>query len=139
MDKTKILFVGIDGEKVVDSTTTQKQIDEIESLECVLSHKGQRLTWKEFDNPDEPCTLFQSIINDRKMRVDEHTLMADRPSFAVVTAMDVKAVRLEYYEGHDTLKLVYDLRAKELQGKKLPNFMEYGPHGYDPSKFLGEE
>lgn len=67
--------------------------------------------------------MFQSIRRDRELRVDKETLMADRPGFALITAMDNKAVRLEYYEGHDALSLVYDVKAKELQGKKLPNFM----------------
>lgn len=56
----------------------------------------------------------------------------------VVTVMEGKAVRLEYYEGHDALSLVYDVRAKKLQGKKLPNFMDKDPQAYDPAKFLKE-
>jgi hypothetical protein len=52
--------------------------------------------------------------------------------------MDNKAVRLEYYEGHDALTLVYDVRAKELQDKELPNFMDKDPQVYDPAKFLKE-
>ena len=62
--------------------------------------------------------------------------MADRPSFCVVTPMDGKAVRLEFYEGHDALSLVYDLRSKELQGKDFPNFMDHDPQAYDPVKFV---
>lgn len=64
--------------------------------------------------------------------------MADRPDFCVITAMDNKAVRLEFYEGHDALELVYDLRAKELHGKDLPKFMENDPQAYDPAAFLKE-
>lgn len=136
--KTKILFIGVDGETTVNSAETKKQIQEVESLDCVLEdeQEGRIATWKDFDNPDEPRTLFQSILRDRKRRVDEHTIMADRPSFAVITVLDNKAVRLEYYEGHDSLSLVYDLRSKELQGKKLPNFMDADPQAYDPAKFL---
>ncbi len=38
--------------------------------------------------------------------------------------LDGKAVRLEYYEGHDALSLVYDIWAKELEGKELPKWLE---------------
>ncbi len=134
----RIMFVGIDGEQTVDSKTTLEQIQAIELLECALEHEGERLTWKVLNDPGEPRTIFQSILRDRKQRVDEHTLMADRPSYAVVTAAGNKAVRLEYYEGHDALRLVYDLRSKELQGKKLPFFLTSDPQAYDPVKFLAE-
>jgi len=49
---------------------------------------------------------------------------------------DGKAVRLEYYEGHDALSLVYDIRAKELEGKELPKWLESDPYAYDPAAFL---
>lgn len=132
------LFVGVDGEKAVNSEETGRQIDQVKALMCALEHEGEKLTWQAFDNPDEPRTLFQSILRDRKLRIDEKTFMADRPSFAVVTAIDGKAVRLEYYEGHDALSLQYDLRSKELEGKDLPNYMDRDPQAYDPVAFLQE-
>lgn len=134
--EVKTLFIGADGEQVVDSATTQKQIAEVEALECVMENEGQALKWKDFDDTEQPRTIFQSILRDRKRRVDEHTLMADRPAFAVITAMEGKAVRLEYWEGHNALQLVFDLRSRELQGKELPNFLDEDPHAYDPAKFL---
>lgn len=36
----------------------------------------------------------------------------------------------------DALSLVYDIRAKELEGKDLPKWMESDPQAYDPVKFL---
>jgi len=137
--KVETLFVGTDGEKVVDSKETIKQIEKVRTLECALeTEKGERITWDDLDNPNEPRTLFQSILKDREMRVDKKTLMADRPSFCVITSIDRKGIRLEFYEGHDALSLVYDLRTKELQGKELPNFMDRDPQAYDPVKFLRE-
>lgn len=136
--KTEILFIGVDGEQTVNSHETLKQIEKVKSLECFLEHKGEKLTWNDFDNPEEPRTLFQSIRRDRGLRIDKKTFMADRPSFAVITAMDNKAVRLEYYEGHDALSLVYDVKSKELQGKELSNFLDEDPQAYDPAKFLRE-
>lgn len=132
----KVLLVGTDGEQVVDSATTRKQIAEVEALECALENEGQRLTWKDLDDPAQPRTIFQSILRDRELRVDKHTPMADRPAFAVITAAGSKAVRLEFYEGHDALQLVFDLRSRGLQGKDLPSFLESDPHAYDPAKFL---
>jgi|CZCB01.1.fsa_nt_gi hypothetical protein len=131
-----IYLIGTDGEKAISSEVTKKQIEEVKKLTCALAHKGQPLDWDSFDNPDEPRTLFQAIMHDRKQRVDEGHLMADRPNFAVVTAYQGRAVRLEYYEGHDALQLVYDIRAPELQGKDLPKYMEADPCAYDPVDFL---
>jgi hypothetical protein len=137
--KVKTLFIGVDGEKVVDSKTTIAQIETVRFLECGLeTEKAEKVTWDDVDNPNEPRTLFQSILRDREKRVDEKQFMADRPSFCVITAMDGKAVRLEFYEGHDALSLAYDIRSKKLQGKGLPNFMDGDPQAYDPVKFLKE-
>ncbi len=136
--KTKIFFVGVNGEEAVDSKTTQKQIAEVQELECSLLNPKNRepLTWIDVNNEAEPRTIFQAILSDRKTRIDEHNLMADRPSFCVITAVDGRAVRLEFYEGHDALSLVYDVRAAELFGKELPKFLENDPNAYNPAEFL---
>lgn len=136
--EARFYFIGVDGEQVVDSTETQRQINEVKALVCGLEHEGRPLDWSIFDNPDEPRTLFQAIRRDRELRVDQHTFMADRPSFVVVTAIDNKAVRMEFYEGHDSLSLVHDLRAKELHGVELPQILEEDPEAYDPSEFLSK-
>ena len=61
------------------------------------------------------------------MRVDRKILMEDRPAFCAVTAIDGRAVRLEFYEGKRTLKLVYDIRAEEFEGMDLPRFLDRDP------------
>ena len=133
------LYVGINGEKVVNSVETKKQINRVKKLKSMLTNEnGQPLDWYTFDNPEEPRTLFQAILKDRKMRVDKGQLMADRPSFAVITAKNGKAVRLEYYEGHDSLELVYDIRSPEFYNKELQPYMEKDEYAYDPSAFLEE-
>ena len=134
--KIDSLFIGFDGKKVVDSQKTQKQIDRVKMLECILQSDSEKLTWDAFDNPEEPRTLFQAILNDRKRRVDNKTLMADRPNFCVVTAVAGRAVRLEYYEGHDALSKVYDVRSEELEDKSLPDYLTSDPNAYDPAAFL---
>lgn len=138
MSETKIYLVGIDGEQTVNSETTLQQIAEVEKLECALvdAETQEPYTWLNLNDAAEPRTLFQSILADRRKRVDEHVLMASRPSFCVVTAVSGRAVRLEFYEGHDALSLVYDVRAAELQSKDLPKFLESDPQAYDPAEFL---
>lgn len=111
----------------------------MKKLECALeSPEGEPIPWEAFDNPDEPRTIFQFIVRDRKMRVDQKTLMADRPPIAIIHAVDNRVVRLEFYEGHDELTCSFDLRSKELQGKDLPLWMGADPCAYDPAKFLKE-
>jgi len=136
---TETFFIGVDGKKAVASKETITQIEKVRALECTLeTETGEKITWDDVDDPNESRTLFQCILGDRKRRVDQKTFMADRPSFCVVTSMDGKAVRLEFYEGHDALSLTYDLRSKELQGKKLQDSMDHDPQAYDPAKFLKE-
>lgn len=120
----KKYYIGVvfnqDEGRAVDSKTTQAQIEEVRRLNCKLvGENDEALNWDIFDNPDKPQTLFQAILIDRKLRIDERNYMADRPNFAVVTADGNNAVRLEYYEGHDYLSKVYDIRSKELKGQKL--------------------
>ncbi len=141
MMATEAILIGIDdrGERAVGRAETEGQIARVRGLMCTLaSDEGVALTWEDFDNPEEPRTLFRAIARDRERRIDRGIMMADRPPFAVVTAEGGRAVRLEYYEGHDALGLVYDVRATELQGKSLPKYLEADPHAYDPAAFLEE-
>jgi len=122
-----IFCIGTLGEHVVDSKKTIEQIEAVKKLDCRLTHDGQQLDWNAFDNPEQKSSLFQSILKDRKIRVDENTRMTYWPPFCVVTARENKGIRLEYYEGNDSLLLAFDFRSKELKGKKLPNFRDVGP------------
>jgi len=138
--KAKIFEIGFVDNTACNSETTRKQIDQVKQLECDLElWDSTKLTWDTFNDPKEPRSLFQSIIRDRELRVDKKTLMADRPKFAVVTAFGKRAVRLEYYEGHDSLTCTHDLRAKELHKACMPVYMDSDPYAYDPVKFLQDE
>lgn len=133
----RVLLVGANEEEAVGAKATREQISAVRELECaVLGPGGEALTWDVFDDPQEPRTIFRTILADRQMRIDQRVAMADRPMFAVVTANGHRAVRLEYYEGHDALELQYDLRAAELRTENLPPFMSRDPHSYDPAAFL---
>ncbi|MCL0035884.1 hypothetical protein M1N44_02415 [Dehalococcoidia bacterium] len=141
---TGFFFIGHDGEKVVNSAKTLEQIAEVKKLECAMEHEGEQIRWDMLDSPAEPIgfpklgrrTLFQAIVSDRRLRVDQRTMMADRPPIAVVTAVAGKAVRMEFYAGHDALHLIYDLRTRELQGKPMPRWLTSDPQAYNPYRFL---
>ena len=137
----KIYYIGVDGEQTVNSSETLKQIEEIKQFECNLidhTENDKKLNWNDFYNVDDNRTLFKHILGDREIRVDNKTAMADRPSFCVLTEHENKIIRLEYYEGHDSLSLKYDIRSKELEGKELKNFMDKDENGYNPIEFLQE-
>lgn len=137
--KATIFEIGFVNDTACNSMTTMEQINEVQKLECDLElSDGTKLSWDYFNDPAEPRSLFQAIIHDRKGRVDKKILMANRPPFAVVTAFDKRAVRLEFYEGHDSLTCTHDLRAKELHKSCLPVYMDSDPNAYDPVKFLQE-
>jgi hypothetical protein len=121
MANKKVLhFIGYDGERAVNTTMTQQQIDQLKALRCDLAtDDGETITWADLDNSDEPRTLFRFILGDHKLRVDERTRMANQSPFGVATIVNGACVRFEFYEGYHTLKKTHDLRSKELQGVEL--------------------
>ena len=134
--QSEVLFVGHDGEKIVDSAETQRQIDRLTALPSKLVDQGEAIQWKALNDPAESRTLLQCVLGDRRERVDKKRLMADRPPIAVATIVDGQVVRLEFYEGHDGLEKTFDLRSAELQGKALPDWMGRDPRAYDQVAFL---
>ncbi len=122
--KLKIYFVGFDRDQPVSSEETKKQIKDVKKLKCFLEDDGKKLSWDYFDNPDNPDSIFQSIIRDRIERFDKRSKMTDRPRFCVLSCEKKKAVRLEYYEGDEELKLKHDYRSASLKDEDLPDFME---------------
>ncbi|GEM_PF-2318794 len=135
----KTHLVGFVDDRACDSKTTRQQIEEAKKYELdIYGPDGKKVTWDDIDNPNEPRTILRAIESDRELRIDQHNLMADRPLFAVFTISKNRIVRLEFYEGHDALEKVYDLRSKELQGKELQDYLESDPQAYDPVAFLEE-
>ena len=138
----KTHFVGFDGEKAVDSPMTQTQINAVTALDCALVDPvsglpPDDLRWA--NDPSESGTIFQLILWDRRVRIDQHGSTEDAPPFAVLTELDGVVVRLEFYEGHDPLECTYDLRsAGRLRGKNLRRWTERDPHTDDPVAFLVE-
>ena len=62
------LFIGADGEQVVDSKETMMQIEEVKALQCdLVTDDGEPLTWDMFDNPDN----FEKVKCQVYGRVEE--------------------------------------------------------------------
>lgn len=124
-DKHVLHFVGYDGERAVGTAMTQQQIDQLKSLRCdLVTDSGEPITWADFDNPDEPRTVFRFILSDNKKRVDERMPMANQPPFGVATVADGACVRFEFYEGYHALMKTHDLRSEELQGVELDDYID---------------
>jgi len=137
--KTKRYLIGIENNIVCDYNTTLRQIKIVKRFECSFTTEAwQKIDWNTFDNPICERSLFQSILRDRKRRVDEKIAMADRMPFAVITVkkLDEKVIRVEFYEGHDELKLTYDFRDVWYKSIDMPNFMNKDVMKYNPSMFL---
>lgn len=96
---------------VTKGDETREQIDEVKRL---YSATPALNSWEDVDHPDEERTLFRAIEHDRRKR--EKHLMADRPPAAVLWFMGNELHRLEYYEGHDYLQKVHDVRAASYTG-----------------------
>lgn len=59
--------------------------------------------------------------------------MADRPPYCVAYTDEDEVIRIEYYEGHDELTQVYDLRRYDLYNKELLPDMKEDLHKMDVS------
>ena len=119
-DEHRQMWLGMDpaddgeGYRAVGADATREQLAELREYDlAVRSEDGEPVPWDAIDDPDEPESICQHVVRDREQRVDNGTLMADRPPVAIFT-IDEDAgeiVRVEYYWGHDRLGLEYDLRA----------------------------
>lgn len=128
------IIIGCKNNKVVDSKDVTNQIKEALKLNLDVVYKDnllKNLTWEDLYNDDNK-SLLRSIYCDRKKRVDKHNIMADRPNFAVCTVKNDTVIRLEYYEGHDYLELVYDFRRKDLIDKNIEPYLKEDINGYKP-------
>ena len=118
-------FVGRDRERILDHQETRGHIDQLKALRCdLLADSGEPITWADIDNVEEPRTLLQFILSDRKLRVANGAAVTNQPPFGVATVVDGACVRFEFYEGRETLKKTYDLRSRELSRVELADFME---------------
>lgn len=137
-EKIEQKLIGIKNNETCSSTETQKQIDNIIQYDINIFDEERVIQWSDvYDKTNkEERALFNSIIADRKQRVDKKELMADRPRFAVCTIINGVCERVEFYEGHDELEKTYDLRSKNLKNKKLEDYLTKDENAYNPLEFL---
>jgi hypothetical protein len=118
--------------KTVGSKETIAQIEKIKNYKLdLIDNHGQAVKWNDLYDINNKNTILRAIILDRKIRVDKCQVMADRPNFCAVTIKDEVIKRIEYYEGHDGLELLYDIRAKELVDKNISKYMEKDTMSYN--------
>ena len=119
-DEHRQVFLGMepadDGEgyRAVGADATREQLAELREYDlAVRSDGGEPVPWGAINDPDKPESICQHIVHDREHRVDDGTVMADRPPVAIFTIDEAagEIVRVEYYWGHDRLGLEYDLHA----------------------------
>ena len=119
-DGRRQVWLGMDpaddgeGYRAVGADATLEQLAELREYDlAVRSEDGEPVPWDAIDDPDEPESICQHVVRDREQRVDNGTLMADRPPVAIFTIDEdaSEIVRVEYYWGRDRLGLEYDLRA----------------------------
>ena len=118
----ELFFIGVDENGiVVNSEETARQIEEVKQkkLDVYLRQDGQKLDWSFIET-----SFFESILDDRRHRVNEKLKMHTRPCFAVIEATRGRVLRIQYYDGAYELKQKHDMRSRYLQGKSLPNFMD---------------
>lgn len=122
-----MLVIGVEGETACPSELTREQIEKAKKMyKLDLSmYDGQVINWIDIDNPDNPHSLFQTIIEDRIARVDNGALMNSRPPYAVLTVVNNAVVRLEYYAGENDLRKTYDLRSQNLHNIELENHIHH--------------
>ncbi len=116
-------YIGFVSDTVCSSLETKKQIEDIILHEIDIMENNEKVTWSDvYDKTNkETRAIFNSIIEDRIIRVDKKICMASRPSFAVCTFINGVCERIEFYEGYNVLGKSYDLRSKRLKNEQLKN------------------
>lgn len=128
---SNLILIGIKDNKIATAKETILEINKVKNYKLdVVDSFEEIVKWDDLDNYKNKNTIFRAIVYDRKLR-DKGEIMADRPNFCAITVEKNIIKRIEYYEGHDELNLLYDIRAKEYIGKSLERYMEKDKAGYD--------
>jgi hypothetical protein len=126
----KVIIGGSPLSRLENSQGTRNQITQLRQYPLLLVEQGKQIDWQELFDPNNHRTIFQTILDDRECRVDQREIMCDRPPFAVVTVTENGIERVEYYEGHDRLEMLYDLRSHNFRTRKFPNYIDKDPQPY---------
>ena len=69
-----------EGHRAVGGDATREQLADFREYDlAVRSEDGEPVPWDAIDDPDEPESICQHVVRDREQRVDDGTIMADRP------------------------------------------------------------
>lgn len=124
-------YIGFKGNSVVNSKDTIQQIIDIKKYNLdIHDGDGNKLSWEVIDNCKYKESLFRNIVRDRKLRVNMKSIMADRPPYCVAYTEENSVVRIEYFEGHDELKQIYDIRRFDLYNVDLEPDLQIDPLKY---------
>jgi len=73
-----------EGYRAVGADATREQLDELQEYDLtVQSEDGDPVPWDAINDPDEQASICQHVVHDREQRIDDGTLMADRPPVAI--------------------------------------------------------
>ena len=92
----ELLFIGVSKNGVVvSSEETARQIEEVKQkkLDVYLRQDGRKLDWSFIET-----SFFESILDDRRHRVNEKLKMHTRPCFAVITAKRGRVFRTRVFQ-----------------------------------------
>ena len=126
----KMILCGSPLSRLENSQGTRNQITQLSQNALLLVEQGKQVDWQELFDPNNYRSIFQAILDDRERRVDQREIMCDRPPFAVVTVTENGIERVEYYEGHDRLEMLYDLSSPNFRTRKMRNYIDKDPHPY---------
>lgn len=123
----KTYTIGQIGNRLLGHKATLEQINQIMDYDLEIETKeGIVLSWSHLYSPNRPSSPLQTILKDRKLRVDEGRPMADLPRYAVFTVKSNQIIRFEYYQGKEELALVFDIRRKDLYESWINELLEKG-------------
>ena len=126
----KMIIGGSPLSRLENSQGTQNQITQLSQNPLLLVEQGKQVDWQELFDPNNHRSIFQAILDDRERRVNQREIMCDRPPFAVVTVTENGIERVEYYEGHDRIEMLYDLRSHNFRTRKMHNYIDKDPQPY---------
>lgn len=126
-------FLGITNDSYpANSLETLHQMIITTNLELdIHDENGNKLSWNDFSNLEYEDCIFHTILKDRVLRIDKDCEMADLMPICVVHTEGKSVIRIEYYEGHDELKLIYDIRRFDLYKANLQPTFKQGTFYYD--------
>ncbi len=89
-----------------------------------------------FVNKLRTYSLYEYIIEDRRIRHRNGSSLCNRPPFAVIHYQNKCIKRVEIYCGHDELRRIADFRSEDILFDKCEPFMNEDKGKYVPVNFL---